>query len=133
MGDVTEKVYTSRFDVFYPDGTLAYTSGDILHNIQNNPNSYSSTDKYAFNKDIPDDEIYSIKYTITTTNGLVKSSPLYYIATLRTFDTTIQGDLVATLNYDEGYVELTIRDDTKIEFSNGTYVLSREDSLYPNH
>lgn len=133
LGDVTEKVYTSRFDVFYPDGTLAYTSGDILHNIQNNPNSYSSTDKYAFNKDIPDDEIYSIKYTITTTNGLVKSSPLYYIATLRTFDTTIQGDLVATLNYDEGYVELIIRDDTKIEFSNGTYVLSREDSLYPNY
>ena len=132
-GDVTEKVFSCKFEVFYPDGTLAYSSDEILHNIENNVNSYSSTDIYAFNRDIPEDNIYTIKYTVTTTNGLVKSSPEYYIANLQTYDTTVKGDLVATLNYDEGYIDLLINDDTGVEFSNGTYVLSREDIANPGY
>lgn len=131
--DVTEKVYSSKFEIFYPNGQLAYTSGEMLHNVQNDAVHYASTDSFSFNREIPQDELYTIRYTVTTTNGLVKSSPLYYIAELRSYDTTVKGDLVATLNYDEGYVELSLQDDTGVEFSNGSYVLSREDSLDPGH
>lgn len=131
--DVTEKVYSSKFEIFYPDGTLAYTSGDLLHNIQNDSKEYIATETYAFNRDVPDDEIYSIKYTVTTTNGLVKSSPLYFIANIQTYDTTVEGNLVAELNYDEGYVDLYLHNEEGVEFSNGMYVISREDSLNPGY
>lgn len=132
-GDVTEKVYSSYFEVFYPDGTLAYTSGDILHNIQNDVKQYTSTESYSFNRDIPEDTIYTIRYVVTTTNGLVKSSPLYYITNLLTHKTTVKGNLKATLNYDEGYIDLTIEDETGVELSNGTYILSREDKENPGY
>lgn len=132
-GDVTEKLYSSYFEVFYQDGSFAYASEDLLHNIQNDVNQYSSIETYSFNRDIPEDEIYTIHYVVTTTNGLVKSSPLYYIANLQTYDTTVKGDLVATLNYDEGYIDLTISDETGVEMSNGTYILSREDMENPGY
>ena len=132
-GDVTEKVYSSYFEVFYPDGTLAYTSGNILHNIQNDVKQYTSTESYSFNRDIPEDKIYTIRYVVTTTNGLIKSSPLYYIANLQTYDTTVKGNLEAILNYDEGYIDLVINDDTGVELSNGTYILSREDKENPGY
>ena len=132
-GDITEKVYSSRFDVFYSNGTLAYSSEEILHNIENNVNSYSSIDHFAFNRDIPDGEVYTIKYTVTTTNGLVKSSPEYYIANLQTYETTVKGDLKATLNYEEGYIDISLEDKTGVELSNGTYILSREDALNPGY
>ncbi len=132
-GDITEKVYSSIFEVFDGNGALAYTSEELLHNIQNDANAYTAIETYIFNREIPDEEVYTIKYTVTTTNGLIVSSPMYYITELKTYDTTVQGDLIAELNYDEGYIDLKIKDNTGVEFSNGTYLLSREDSLNPGY
>ena len=134
-GDVTEKVYSSVFEIKDLNKNIIATSGDVLHNVENNPNSYMSQDIMSFNRDLNFGEIYQITYTVTTTNGLVISSPDYLITQQRSLLTELKGKLIASLNYDEGYIDLSLKgyvdDDGIEEIGNGSFLLSREDSVNP--
>ena len=107
-GDVNEKVYSSKFIITDLQGNEVFNSGDILHSIENNPNSYESQDTVYFNRDLNYGEIYKIQYIVTTTNGLVYSSPKYLLTQQKSIDMELKGDLITNLNYDEGFVDVSI-------------------------
>lgn len=134
-GDVSEKVYSSKFIITDLQGNEIFNTGDVLHSIENNPNSYESHDSVYFNKDLNYGEIYKIQYIVTTTNGLVYSSPKYLLTQQKSINMELKGDLTATLNYDEGFADIALKgyvDETGgEEVVDGLFILSREDSLNP--
>ena len=128
--DVTEKVYSSRFTITDLKGNEIATTGDVLHNVENNPNSYTSTDSMYFNRDLEFGEIYKIWYTVTTNNGLVVDSYKYLLTQQKSLSMEFDGSLKAKLNYEEGFIDIsTVAGEKSIV--DGSFVLSREDSLNP--
>ena len=134
-GDITEKVYSSKFEIFDLSNNLIVSSGDILHNVENNPNSYTSQDTMRFNRDLEFGKIYKIIYSVITTNGLEINSYPYLIQQQRSLLTELKGKLIASLNYDEGYIDISFKgyvDENGVEeIGNGSFLLSREDSINP--
>lgn len=130
-GDVTEKVYSSKFTITDLQSNEIFTTGDVLHNVENNPNSYTSIDTMNFNRDLEFGEIYKIWYTVTTTNGLVAESDKYLLTQQRSIDMELDGDLKAELNSEDGFVDVSIVSDITT-VADGMFVLSREDSLNPS-
>lgn len=134
-GDVSEKVYSSKFIITDLQGNEIFNTGDVLHSIENNPNSYESHDTVYFNRDLNYGEIYKIQYIVTTTNGLVYSSPRYLLTQQKSIDMELKGKLIAELNYDEGFADIKIEgyidEQDKEEIVDGLFILAREDSLNP--
>lgn len=130
--DTAEKVYSSEFIITDAQGNLVATSGEILHNTENDENSYTSSDTMLFNRDLTIGEIYKIKYTVTTNNGLVRSSGEYLLTQQKSLNMTLSGNLVAALNYDEGYVDIRLESESN-ETGIGAFVLSREDQSNPGY
>ena len=136
-GDVTEKVYSSKFTITDLQGNEIATTGEVLHNVENNPNSYTSIDEMHFNRDLEFGEIYKIKYEVITNNGLECSSPEYLLTQQKSLTMSLKGTLKATLNYEEGFIDVSIvgyRDEKGVEeIGNGAFILCREDSLNPGY
>ena len=134
-GDISEKVYSSKFIITDLRGNEIFNTGDVLHSIENNPNSYESHDSVYFNRDLNYGEIYKIQYIVTTTNGLVYSSPKYLLTQQKSINMELKGDLIATLNYDEGFADVALKgfidEAGGEEIVDGLFILSREDSLKP--
>jgi hypothetical protein len=57
-------------------------------------------------KALEENKIYNIIYTVTTANGVVKSSPKYRITQQSTIPPEVEAKLVATMNEENGYVSL---------------------------
>ena len=77
--DKTEKVYSYRFDFYDIDDNIIQTSGELIHNINNDTDATYSTDRYICNDFIQPTEVYKLVYTVTTMNGYVGSSPRYKV------------------------------------------------------
>lgn len=77
--DKTERVYSFRFDFYDINDNIVQSSGDIIHNINNDTELDYSTDRYSCNDFIQPTEVYKLVYTVTTMNGYVASSPRYKI------------------------------------------------------
>lgn len=134
--DIGEKVYTYRFDVYDYHGRLFTTSGDLLHNHENDKSSDESYDEFVINKTLEDNKIYKIKYTITTVNGYEISSYSYKITRRTTIDPIMNVNLLATVEEENGYIQLTFEpitgDKEKDEDYNlaatGTFIILRASS-----
>lgn len=131
-GDITEKVYSSKFIILDSNNNEILNTGDVLHNVENNPDSYSSIDTIFFNRDLDSNELYTIRYEVTTNNGLVASSPTYLLTQQKTVNMEFKGRLTASLNKDEGIVIIGLQGEEG-EITNGSFVLSREDSTKPGY
>lgn len=107
-GDVTERVYSYRFDVFDPNGNLFSSSGDVLHNSSNDIEISNSYDKFIITQELEIDKNYYIKYTVNTINGLTLSSPRYRIMSKLSIDPDIKTDLIVKLNYENGYIDINL-------------------------
>lgn len=77
--DKTEKVYSYRFDFYDIDDNIVQTSGELIHNINNDNDNSHSIDRYICNDFIKPTETYKLVYTVTTMNGYVGSSPRYKV------------------------------------------------------
>lgn len=134
-GDVTEKVYSSNFRIVDLQGNEIFNTDEVLHNVENNPNSYSSEDRALFNRDLEFGQIYRIQYNVTTTNGLKMSSPKYLLTQQKSLAMEFKGLLKAELNYEDGFIDIqtigAIDTDGAEEIVDGTFILAREDSLNP--
>ena len=109
-GDMTERVYNYRFDLYDGSNQLVETSGDLLHDSSNDDldNPYESHDTYTFFKDLPAGETYRVIYTVITNNGLVISSPKYRITQKQTINPEIETNLIVSMNKDNGYISIDI-------------------------
>ena len=130
--DVTEKVYSYNFTVYKEDGGILETSGELLHNHENDDQVYESSDSYSILKSLEENKIYTIIYTVTTANGLVVSSPKYRITLQSTIPPEISANLVATMKEENGYVDLQLigdKDKEGIEkVGTGTFLICRASS-----
>lgn len=130
--DVTEKVYSYNFTIYKEDGGVLETSGELLHNHENDDEVYESSDNYSILKSLEENKIYTIVYTVTTANGLVVSSPKYRITLQSTIPPEISASLVATMNEENGYVDLQLigdKDKDGIEkVGTGTFLICRASS-----
>lgn len=130
--DVTEKVYSYNFTIYDENGNILETSGELLHNHENDEEIYESTDTYSIHKELKEDKIYSIVYTVTTINGLVKSSPRYRITQQSTIPPEVEAQLIATMNEENGYVDLRLignkTADGVEKVGTGTFLICRSSS-----
>ena len=94
-----------------------------------------SCDIFNLYVDLEYNTIYTIQYTVTTINNLTLSSPKYKIAQRETIDPELHAALTASLNFDNGYIALSLNPTTNPPSSDsGSFVISRasDDSDYLN-
>ena len=107
--DITEKVYSYRFDVYDSDGIIRFTSGDKIHDTSTNVDNWRSSDAFDLNQEFELNRIYYIKYTVTTINNMTVSSPKYRIARRTSYASSLQGCTVsAKLNFDDSYIAVSL-------------------------
>lgn len=107
-GDRTEHLYSYRFDVYDKEGKLYKTTGDVLHNSNNDVNNYESYDSFMLQEDFDPSDVYSIRYSVTSISGLELTSPRYRIMQKISVNPEIDAKLVASIDYENGYVSLNL-------------------------
>lgn len=130
--DITEKIYSYNFTIYDENGAVLETSGEQLHNHENDDLPYESIDTYSMVKTLEENKIYTIIYTVTTANGVVKSSPKYRITQQSTIPPEVEATLVAVMNEENGYVNLQLignKDKEGTEkVGTGTFLICRASS-----
>lgn len=107
-GDITETVYSYRFNVWNSDSELIADSGEMLHNSSNDENEYSSYDNWLLSQDLEVNKRYFIQYIITTNNKLVVKTPRYRIMQKTSVDPELDATLNVKLNFENGYVDVDL-------------------------
>lgn len=128
--DFTEKAYSYRFIVRDGNNSIVEDTGFIVHNHSTDTTQYESQDEFLFSQDLPPNEKYSITYIVRTNNNLEVSSPTYKITTQTAVVSTLISEIKATLNYDNGYVGITMKGEIDPETGlekliKGSFMLSR--------
>jgi len=125
--DVSEKMYSSRFVLTDMYQNVIIDSGDLLHNTGNDIFPYESTEEFLINQDLTPNELFYLQFIVTTVNGLQVSSPRYRISQRTLIPSEITADLVANMDFDNGYVVLTLLDEVDPMIT-GTFLLTRASS-----
>lgn len=121
--DTTEKMYSSRFEITDGDGNTVFDSGEKIHKTGDDTVSYESFEEVLVAQDFDINTSYYIKFYVTTTNGLTKSSPKYRIMQRRSIRPEIEIKLVAKLDRDNGFINLSF--ETPEPIVSGTFLISR--------
>ena len=121
--DTSEKAYSYRFIIRDNNGTTIADSGEQLHNCLNDEGRLS-TDTFIYDINLDANEIITAQYFVTTINGLNLSSPKYRITGSLTVAPVIKTNLLATLNYENGYINITM-DGT--DSTTGNFMITRKD------
>ena len=131
-GDKTEKLYSYNFTIYDQYGKVYETTGEQLHNHENDEEAYLSKDRFVLTKTLEENKVYTIQYTGTTINGMKVESPIYRITQRTTIPPEINASLKATMNYENGYVNLQIvgddDEDGNEQTATGTYLICRASS-----
>ena len=126
-GDITEKVYNYRFEV-YKGTTLIATSGLQLHNSNEDVDPSRSTDTWVLNQQLQHGITYQIRYTVFTINGL--SCTCQYNILNNEIDDLLLNEtyrIEAENDFDNGCVKVNLRTDKPVTM-NGGFVVSRASS-----
>lgn len=107
--DKTEKVYSYRFDFYDIDDNLVQTSGELIHNINNDSDFNYSTDRYICNDFIQPTEVYRLVYTVTTMNGYVGSSPRYKVTANARLAPGRYMEVVTIPDIEDGCIDVTLK------------------------
>lgn len=128
-GDRLEKVYSYQFNLYDTNKQIIQTSGEQLHNSYNDTEIGESYDGYDIEQDLDINSTYYLEYIVTTINGLKTSSGLYKIMQKQSISPEIKAVLVPSLNFENGYVDLTLmgeKDEFGIEYTaTGSYRIMR--------
>lgn len=124
--DQFERVYSYKFNLYDVENNLIDTSGDLLHSVFNDDLTEPiSKDEYTFSQDLDIGKTYRIEYVVTTVNGLTVRSPRYRISQKQSISPEINASIEAALNYDNGYVDITMKADSVEELSSGFFMVVR--------
>jgi len=130
-GDITEKVYSCNFKIYNEDKEIVYESGEMAHSVENNVAKYQSEDHWHFFRELESGKVYTIKYTVTTNNNLVVSSPEYVLVEQRSVPNGFKTLAVRPhLVKDDGYIAVSLYAEEPIA---GMFVLSRADMMDPTY
>ena len=113
--DKSERPYSYNFYLYDSSGNIVETSGWTLHNTSiNNIASESlsldrTTDSYTFQTLVDVNKEYYLQYGVRTINNLEVFSPIYTCLEPYVGPSQFYTDLVATNNFEEGYIELSLK------------------------
>lgn len=129
MKDATEKAYSYRFVLTDFKGNIIADSDYLLHNSNEDLNSYESQDTFSFPSDLQHGKIYYIQYSVITNNNMEVSSPRYRIMQKRSIAPEIDAIVNAEMNYENGYVDIKLvgeKDNDGMEKgATGSFLLTR--------
>lgn len=128
--DTTEKAYSYCFELRDIDGNIVSTSGTQIHNSSYDTEPEEMHDHWVLRKNLKEGVPYYLTYKVTTTNGLECESQSYPIVTQESVDSSLQEkcDLIATSNFEDGFIRLSLRPKVKHGVIDGSFVLSRSSS-----
>lgn len=126
-GDTSERAYSYKFTIYDEAGNEFYTSGDQIHNSSLDTETYESRDEFYCNKELQANRIYKLKYVVTTINGFKAESQSYLLTKKSSVRPSINAQLHAEINYDDGYIQLDLipLDD---KYYSGNFALARSSS-----
>ena len=129
--DLNEKPYSYCFIIYNENNEVFASSGELLYDASTD----SDLTYYTFLQELPSNGVYQIEYNITTVNGLKASSGKYNIIQRISISSDLQAELLAYLNYENGYIDLELNSDLDSlsdRAYNGSFVITRasEDSDY---
>ena len=126
-GDTAERAYSYNFTIYDQADNIFITSGEQIHNSSLDTEIYESKDEFYCNKELKANEIYKLKYTVTTINGLVAASQSYLIMKKDTVRPSINATLHAEVDYNDGFIALSLipNDD---DFYSGNFAIARSSS-----
>lgn len=129
--DSTEKVYSYCFNVYGPDKTLYWSTGEKLHNSSNDSSPTYSEDRYLLNYDIIAEKIHYIQYIVTTVNGLTTKSPLYKMIRRPSVSCNLNVNVYPELHFDNGYIAIYLDEveGTSSNLVTGAYSLLRTSEI----
>ena len=128
LGDITEKIYSYCFNLYNGTNELVDTTGELIHNNNQDSNSYEQTDTWTIKKALTPNVLYTLEYTATTINGYQVGPERMIISDGETLPPNVHGDLVAEPNKDEGYIDLKlVGNGDKVKIS-GSFILIRGSS-----
>lgn len=129
--DTTEKLYSSKFIITDANGKIVEDSGNIIHNITKDSAIDTAIETWQFGKSLQTNVPYYIRWEVTTSNNLTLSTMNYRIMDKESISPHLNADLIAKLNFDNGYVDLRLEsylnDEGKEIPSSGLFLLSRRD------
>lgn len=124
--DSTEKMYSCRFTIQDDMGLFVYDSGYIIHNTAEDDLSYEAHESCLIAQDLDINRSYYARFWVRTNNGLEESSQKYRVMQRRSISPEITVDLIAELDYDNGFVNIRIADVLpKDPVISGTFLISR--------
>lgn len=121
--DTNEKVYNYYFNIYDINKKLYETSGLLIHDHSKDIGISSSVDSWSPIKTLSPGQTYTIVYGVETLNGLKIETAEYQVANnfLASPPDWFDGELHATLNHDDGYIELTMHG----QQLSGNFIISR--------
>lgn len=127
--DTTEKEYSYQFIITDKEGNIIDDTGILIHNNEKDTEPYESIDEYNYYSDIPNNMIYYIQYIVYTNNNLTVKSPKYKLTQKTSIPPEIQASIEATMNFDNGYVDVHLIGDLDSEGheipTNGAFLITR--------
>lgn len=132
--DLSEKVYSYKFNIYNELNDLIFSSGEKIHNIETDEvieedesQQLKSVDNFTYNKDIDYMNNYYIEYEVTTMHNLSIKSQKYQIVQGYMPDIDLKAKLEATLNVENAFIELTLVDqrDSQDDLQSGNYKIVR--------
>lgn len=123
-GDVTEKMYSYRFVLYDANDNIIVDSGEKLHNTSFDNISYESHEDFLISRDLDLNHSYYIQFIVTTTNLLTIKSLKYRVVQRRSVSPDLSLSLIAGLNFNHGYIKLSMTDKNNGIIS-GTFLISR--------
>ena len=130
--DSTEKEYQYQFIITDVYGNIIKDSGKQIHYVELDEDMYSSSDSFEYYADLIENEKYYIQYNVITNNQLMVKSKKYCIMQSELVEMEEPLTLTAELNYDNGYIQVDIKQIGKEEeeasgefFAEGNFLISR--------
>lgn len=122
--DTTEKLYSSTFTLYDSQNNIVHTSGEIIHDTSKDTSKYEATEEFKIGIDLSLNESFYLVYSVKTVNGLEANSPRYRITQRRLIPMLLDVDLVASLDFVNGAVKLSLKS-PQFQIASGDFVISR--------
>ena len=121
--DTTEKLYSSYFKVMDENGNVVVETKEKLHKSFEDEVSYQSAEEIVVSQDLDVNRSYYIQFFTKSINGLEYPSQKYRIIQRRSISPDIEVNLVAKLDYDNGFISMKL--DTTEPVISGLFLVSR--------
>lgn len=127
--DLTEKLYSYQFILKDNINNIILDSGTLIHDGREDENGVAIC-QFNINQELDQNIVYNLIFSTTSINGLTKKIN-YKIEQGSSINPELKADLVADLNYENGYVDLHLIGEKVLgseKAVTGTFKISRAEN-----